>query len=121
MNRAEVLRKAEAGEDLTVQEIKMYQKAVKPQEQKYGKYGSLALAYMEEHNPAKLWALAGELPDYLHGIDKAADRLYDTMYKKLSESREYRKTGDFLKDLQIEADKKRLIEEQILNELVYVD
>lgn len=121
MNKAEVLRKAEAGEGLTVAEIKAYQKAVSPKEHKYGKYGSLALIYLEEHNPAKLWALAGDLPEYLHGIDKAAGRLYDVTYKKLSENPDYKKTGDFMKDLQIETEKKRLIEEEILSELVYAD
>ena len=31
MNKAKVMRKAEAGEGLTVAEIKVYQKAVKPE------------------------------------------------------------------------------------------
>ena len=42
MNKAKVMRKAEAGEGLTVAEIKVYQKAVKPERHVYGKYGTLA-------------------------------------------------------------------------------
>ena len=38
MNKAKVVQKAEAGEGLTVAEIKVYQKAVKPEKQVYGKY-----------------------------------------------------------------------------------
>ena len=48
MNKAKVMRKAEAGEGLTVAEIKVYQKAVKPEKQVYGKYGTLAKQYLEE-------------------------------------------------------------------------
>ena len=33
MNKAKVMRKAEAGEGLTVAEIKVYQKTVKPEKQ----------------------------------------------------------------------------------------
>lgn len=121
MKKAKVLRKAETGEDLTVTEIKIYQEQVKPKERTYGKYGNLARIYLEEHNVAKLWALAGDLPKYLHGVDKAAERLYDEMYKKLSKYPDYKRTGVFMKDLAIEREKKRLIEEEILNEIVYVE
>lgn len=98
----------------------MHQKSVEPKTHLYGKYGTLAKTYLEEHNPAKLWALAGDLPEYLHGIDEQADDLNEMMYAKLSESEQFRRTGDFLKDFQIETEKKHLIEEEILNELVYV-
>ena len=37
MNKAKVMRKAEAGEGLTVAEIKVYQKTVKPEKHVYGK------------------------------------------------------------------------------------
>lgn len=121
MNRAEILAKAERDEGMTVAEIKEYRKLVKPKQQVYGKYGTLANIYLEEQNSAKLWALIGDLPEYLHGIDKQADEMYETMYEKLSASERFQKTGDFMKDLQIETEKKRLIEEEILNELVYVD
>lgn len=120
MNKADILAKAEGNEGMTVEEIKEYRKYVKPKTQVYGKYGTLAKIYMEEHNSAKLWALAGDLPEYLHGIDKQADELYESMYAKLSASERFQKTGEFMKDLNIETEKKRLIEEEILNELVYV-
>ena len=49
MNKAKVMRKAEAGEGLTVAEIKVYQKTVKPEKQVYGKYGTLAKLYLEDN------------------------------------------------------------------------
>ena len=42
MNKAKVVQKAEAGEGLTVAEIKVYQKTIKPEKQVYGKYGTIA-------------------------------------------------------------------------------
>lgn len=121
MNKAEILRKAQSDEGMTVAEIKAYRKMVQPQAaQVYGKYGTLAKQYLEEHNVAKFWALGGDLPEYLHGIDRQAERLYETMYEKLSASEQFKKTGDFLKDLQIETEIQHRIEEEILNELVYV-
>ena len=48
MNKDEVLRKAENGEGLTVEEIKLYQSIVKPVKHVYGKYGTLAKIYLEE-------------------------------------------------------------------------
>lgn len=121
MNKEEIIAKADSGEGLTVEEIKVYQEAVKHQQHTYGKYGTLAKIYLEEHNPAKLWALGGDLPEYLHGIDKQADELYETMYTKLSKSEEFKKTDNFLLNVQKENEKKRLIEEEILNEIVYVN
>lgn len=120
MNKAELIRKAESDEGLTVKEIKAYEKLVKPVEHIYGKYGTLAKIYLEEHNPAKHWGLAGALPEYLHGVDKAAGDMWDTMYAKLSKSEQYKKTGDFMHDLRMESEMQRLIDEEILNEIVYV-
>ena len=60
------------------------------------------------------------MPEYLHGIDRQAQRLYDTMYAKLSASEQFKKTGDFIKDLQIETEIQHRIDEEILNELIYV-
>ena len=121
MNSEEILRKAEANEGLTVEEIKIYQSLVKPVKHTYGKYGTLAKKYLEEHNVAKYWALAGDLPEYLHGVDEAASRMYDAMYAKLSASEQYKKNGDFLHDLQVETEIRNRIETEILNEIVYVD
>ena len=121
MNKRELLKKVKANEGLTVEEIIEYNKIVKPKTHVYGKYGKLALEYLKEHNVGKYWALAGSLPEYLHNVDKQADRLYMAMYNKLSKSERFKKTGDFMKDLQIKTEKQKLIEEEILTELVYVD
>ena len=53
MNKDEVLRKVEAGEGLTVKEVQVYQRLIKPTKRVYGKYGTLAKKYLEEHNVAK--------------------------------------------------------------------
>ena len=73
MNKDEVLRKAENGEGLTVEEIKLYQSIVKPVKHVYGKYGTLAKIYLEERNVGKMWALAGDLPR-LSARDRQAGR-----------------------------------------------
>ena len=119
MNKDEVLRKAEAGEGLTVEEVKLYQSIVKPVKHVYGKYGTLAKKYLEEHNPARYWALEN-VPEYLHGIDKAADKMWDVMYEKLSHDPRYKRTKNYLEDVRRENAIKQLIEEEILNEIVYV-
>ena len=118
MNKDEVLRKAEAGEGLTVEEVKLYQSIVKPVKHVYGKYGTLAKKYLEEHNASKFWTI--NIPEYLHGVDKAAERLWEVMYEKLSNDPRYKHTGNYLEDVRRENEKKQLIEEEILNEIVYV-
>lgn len=117
MNMTEVMRKAQSDEGMTVTEIKAYQKTVERKPQVYGKYGTLKKQYLEEKGID--WTIAN-LPEYLHGIDEQAERMYETMYAKLSASPQYKKTGDFLKDLQIETEIKNRIDEEILNELIYV-
>ena len=117
MNKAKVMRKAEAGEGLTVAEIKVYQKEVKPQKHVYGKYGTLAKQYLEEKGID--WTIAN-LPEYLNGVDKAAEELYETMYEKLSKEERFKKSEDFMENLKRETEIQRLIEEEILNEIVYV-
>ena len=119
MNSNEILKKAEAGQGLTVEEIKVYQSLVKPTSHGYGKYGTLAKKYIEEKNPGKYWSIE-DLPEYLHGIDRTADRMFDSMYAKFSASEQYRKTGDFLHDLRIETEIRNRIETEILQEIVYV-
>lgn len=42
------------------------------------------------------------------------------MYEKLSKDERFKRTGDYIKDVQLENEKKRLIEEEILNEIIYV-
>ena len=120
MNIEEIIKKAEANEGLTVEEIKIYQQAVKPKKHVYGKYGTLAKQYIEEHNFGKLLSLAGQLPEYLHGVDKAAEELYDVMWDKLSKSEQYRPTGNYLEDVKRINAMKQVIEEEILSEIVYI-
>ena len=117
MNKANVVRKSENGEGLTVAEIKVYQKAVKPERHVYGKYGTLAKQYLEDKGID--WTIA-DLPEYLHGVDKAADEIYETMYEKFSKEERFRKSDDFMANLKRETEMQRLIDEEILNEVVYV-
>ena len=120
MNVEEIIRKANANEGLTVEEIKIYEEAVKAKKQVYGRYGTLAKQYIEEHNFGKLLSLAGHLPEYLHGVDKAAEDLYDVLWDKLSKSETYRRTGNYLEDVRRINAMKQVIEEGILNEIVYI-
>lgn len=120
MNKDEVLRKAENGEGLTVEEIQLYQSIVKPVKHVYGKYGTLAKIYLEEHNVGKMWTLAGDLPAYLHGIDKQAEELYSGMYEKLSKDEQYKRTGNYIDDVRRINEMQSRIEEEILHEIVYV-
>ena len=117
MNIEAVIKKAESDEGLTVKEIKVYQKAVKPVKHVYGKYGTLAKRYLEDKGLD--WTIAN-LPEYLHGVDKAADELYETMYEKFSKEERFKKSADFMENLKRETEMQRLIEEEILNEIVYV-
>lgn len=117
MNVEAVIKKAESDEGLTVKEIKVYQKAVKPVKQVYGKYGTLAKRYLEDKGID--WTIAN-LPEYLHGVDRAADELYETMYEKFSKEERFKKSADFMENLKRETEMQRLIEEEILNEIVYV-
>lgn len=110
---------AEAGEGLTMEEVQVYQRLVKPVKHVYGKYGTLAKKYLEEHNVGKYWSIV-DLPEYLHGVDAAADRMWTAMYEKLSKMEKYRKTGEFMHDLRVQEEMHRVIEEEILNEIVYV-
>ena len=119
MNKQEIKRKAEANERLTVAEIRAYQKMVKPVKHVYGKYGSMAKQYIEEHDFAKLLSLAGSLPEYLHDVDRRAGELYDTMYAQLSKKDEYKRTGNYLEDVRRENTIKEITEEAILNQIVY--
>ena len=88
--------------------------------QVYGKYGTLAKKYLEEHEPAKYWALGKDLPEYLHGIDCRAEDLFEPMYGRLCVMDEYKKTGDFLSDVRKENEMRQRIEEEILSEIVYI-
>lgn len=119
MNEQEIMRKAEAGEGLTVEEVQVYQRLVKPTKHVYGKYGTLAKKYLEEHNVGKYWSIV-DLPEYLHGVDAAAHRMRDAMYEKLSKLDKYKLTGEYMHDVRIRQEIHQLIEEEILKEIVYV-
>ena len=119
MKVSEVLEKANREEGLTVEEIKIYNANVKEEKHVYGKYGTLAKRYIEEHNFGKLLSLAGHLPEYLHGVDKAAEALYDVLWDKLSKSEKYCRKGNYLEDVRRINAMKQVIEEEILNEIVY--
>ena len=117
MNVEAIIKKAESDEGLTVKEIMVYQKAVKPVKHVYGKYGTLAKRYLEDKGLD--WTIAN-LPEYLHGVDKAADELYETMYEKFSKEERFKRSADFMENLKRETEMQKLIEEEILNEVVYV-
>ena len=117
MKVSEVLEKANREEGLTVEEIKIYNANVKEKRHVYGKYGTLAKQYLEDKGID--WTIA-DLPEYLHGVDKVAETLYDDMWNKLSGCERYRRTGDYLVDVKRINAMKQIIEEEILNEIVYV-
>ncbi len=121
MDREKLLRKVDNDEGPTVEEVIEYEKIVKPVSHVYGKYGTLAKQYLEEHAVGEYWALGGDLTQYLHGIDTAADTLYEIMYRKLSLAEKYKRTGNYIEDVRRITEMQRLIEEEILTELVYVD
>lgn len=106
---------------LTVKEIKKYQKEHPLKVEVYGKYGTLAKAYLEEYDPARYWTLGEELPEYLHQIDEQANRMYEELYFEFSQKEEYQKTGDFQKDFIKEQEKKNRIETIIIKNLIYTE
>ncbi len=117
MTRQEqVILKAEQGQGLTEAEVKIYQKAVKPVPHVYGKYGTLKKQYLEEMGID--WTIA-DLPTYLHGVDKQAEELQETMRARLEQDERYKRTGEFMEDYRRQTEVNRLIEEEILNEIVY--
>lgn len=114
--KEQVILKAERGEGLTVEEVKIYQKAVKPEKHVYGKYGTLKKKYLEDKGID--WTIA-DLPKYLHGVDKQAEELQETMRARLEQDERYKRTGNFMEDYRRQTEIQRLIEEEILNEIVY--
>lgn len=115
--KEQVIMKVERGEGLTVEEIKIYHEAVKPEKHVYGKYGTLKKKYLEDKGID--WTIA-DLPTYLHGVDKQAEELRETMRAKLEQDERYKRTGNFMEDYRRLTEIQRLIEEEILHEIVYV-
>lgn len=118
MSVKSIMVKAERGEGLTVEEVKVYQANAKHEKQVYGKWGNIKKQYLEKIGID--WTITN-LPEYLHGVDKAADELYETMYAKLSQDERYKRTGNYLEDVRRENQIKALIDEEIYNEIIYTE
>ena len=114
----QLLAKVEEGEGLTVYEIKRYQKLVKPQKHVYGKWGTLKRKYLEDKGID--WAIAN-LPEYLHGVDKQAEDMYNVLYAKLSQNPLYKRAGEFMEDYRRITAMQQAIEEEILHEIIYTE
>jgi len=114
--KEQIILKVEQGKGLTVEEIKIYQEAVKPEKHVYGKYGTLKKKYLEEKGID--WTIA-DLPTYLHGVDEQAEELRETMQAKLEQDERFKRTGNFMEDYRRLTEMQRLIEEEILNEIIY--
>lgn len=112
----ELLAKAETDEGLTVDEIKRYQELVKPQKHVYGKYGTLKKLYLQDKGIE--WTIVN-LPEYLHGVDKQAEDMYNVLYAKLSQNPLYKRTGEFMEDYKRLTALQHAIEEEILQEIIY--
>lgn len=112
----EFLEKVKANEGLIVDEVKRYQQLVKPQKQVYGKWGTLKRKYLEDKGID--WTIAN-LPEYLHGVDRQAENLYNDLYAKLSKSEQYKRTGNYMTDVRRLNEMKQVIEEEILSEIIY--
>lgn len=116
MTDRQLLAKVEANEGLTVDEIKRYQKLVKPQKHVYGKWGTLKRKYLEDKGID--WTIEN-LPEYLHGVDRQAEDMYNVLNAKLSQNPLYKRTGEFMEDYRRLTALQHTIEEEILNELIY--
>ena len=114
----QLLAKVESNEDLTVDEVKRYYQIVKPQKHVYGKYGTLKRKYLEDIGLD--WIIVN-LPEYLHGVDKQAEDMYNVLYAKLSQNPLYKRTGNFMEDYRRLTALQHAIEEEILNELIYTE
>lgn len=114
----ELLAKVEANEGLTVDEVKRYQELVKPQKHVYGKWGTLKRKYLEDKGID--WTIAN-LPEYLHGVDRQAEDMYNVLYAKLSQNPLYKRTGEFIEDYRRLTALQHVIEEEILSEIIYTE
>ena len=114
----ELLVKVEADEGLTVHEVKRYQKLVKPQKHVYGKWGTLKRKYLEDKGID--WTIAN-LSEYLNGVDKQAEDMYNVLYAKLYQNPLYKRTGEFMEDYRRLTALQHAIEEEILQEIIYTE
>ena len=104
--------------ELTLEEVMEYQRTHPPVKHVYGRWGNLKKQYLIDTGGD--WLIA-DLPTYLHSIDKASEQIWEVMREKLLKRPEYKKTGEFIHDVKIETEIKSRIDEEILNELIYVD
>lgn len=118
MTDKQLLAKVEANEGLTVDEIKRYQQLVKPQKHVYGKWGALKRKYLEDKGID--WTIEN-LPEYLHGVDRQAEDMYNVLYAQLSQNPLYKRTGEFMEDYRRLTALQHAIEEVILQELIYTE
>ena len=114
----QLLAKVESNEDLTVDEVNRYYQITKPQKHVYGKYGTLKRKYLEDIGLD--WTIVN-LSEYLHGVDKQAEDMYNVLYAKLSNSEQYKRTGEFMEDYRRLTALQHAIEEEILYELIYTE
>ena len=114
----QLLKKVVANEGLTVDEIERYQKLVKPQKHVYGKWGMLKRKYLEDKGID--WTIEN-LPEYLHGVDRQAEDMYNVLYAKLSQNPLYKRTGEFMEDYRRLTALQHAIDEEILYELIYTE
>ncbi len=114
----QLLAKVEADEGLTVNEVKRYQECVIPQKHVYGKWGTLKRKYLEDRGID--WTIAN-LPKYLHGVDRQAEDMYNVLYARLSQNPLYKRTGEFMEDYRRFTSLQHATEEEILNEIIYVE
>ena len=112
----QLLAKVEADEGLTVDEVKRYQELVKPQKHVYGKWGTLKRKYLEDKGID--WTIAN-LSEYLNGVDKQAEDMYNVLYAKLYQNPLYKRTGEFIEDYRRLTALQHAIEEEILSEIIY--
>ena len=114
----QLLAKVEANEGLAVDDIKRYQKLVKPQKHVYGKWGTLKRKYLEDKGID--WTIEN-LPEYLHGVDRQAEDMYNVLQAKLLQNPLYKRTGEFMEDYRRLTALQHAIEEEILHELIYTE
>lgn len=114
----QLLAKVESNEDLTEDEVKRYYQITKPQKHVYGKYGTLKRKYLEDKGLD--WTIVN-LPEYLHGVDKQAEDMYNVLHAKLSQNPLYKRSGNFMEDYRRLTALQHAIEEEILNELIYTE
>lgn len=61
------------------------------------------------------------LPEYLHSVDRQAEDMYYVLYAKLSQNPLYKRTDEFMEDYCRFTALQHAIEEEILNEIIYVE